>query len=326
METLDYNRLLLVSLWQYNHHGDEGLTPALFEETFGKVYGSHCYEKWTGYFNQNLWDMIAYDLESLTLLNRHEGCACSIKECDVEKVNRLISRMREDRERVSLPTAGDVVTYTTRGGDYYPQAHIERGDDREVHICLLPQTPFCHENEKCTGYNTEGGPWVITGPELLLPDGIRSKQFRMWGHTGRHRNGAVLFHTFVRAWKYTEPDPLYGKYTTKEWTRYIIECQPDIEPADAFIYRNESFTLYSREELERLVGILHGELFNGFRPGLFILWAYRMEWKELPTWEWNMLKAETHLFFLGVSPVKIRTDHNGHTVTFYKKTEQYDTL
>ena len=112
----------------------------------------------------------------------------------------------------------------------------------------------------------------------------------------------------------------------KEWTRYIIECQPDIEPADAFIYRNESFTLYSREELERLVGILHGELFNGFRPGLFILWAYRMEWKELPTWEWNMLKAETHLFFLGVSPVKIRTDHNGHTVTFYKKTEQYDTL
>ena len=40
-----------------------------------------------------------YDLESLTRLNRHEGCACSIKECDVEKVNRLISRMREDREK-----------------------------------------------------------------------------------------------------------------------------------------------------------------------------------------------------------------------------------
>ena len=59
METLDYNRLLPVSPWQYNHHGDEGPTPALFEETFGKVYGSHCYEKWTGCFKQNLWDMIA---------------------------------------------------------------------------------------------------------------------------------------------------------------------------------------------------------------------------------------------------------------------------
>ena len=37
-----------------------------------------------------------YDLESLTRLNRHEGCACSIKECDVEKVNRLISQMRKE--------------------------------------------------------------------------------------------------------------------------------------------------------------------------------------------------------------------------------------
>ena len=54
MEPLDYNRLLLVSLWQYTHHGDEGLTHALFEETFGKIYGSHCYEKWTGCFKQNL--------------------------------------------------------------------------------------------------------------------------------------------------------------------------------------------------------------------------------------------------------------------------------
>ncbi|MCQ5224111.1 DUF4121 family protein, partial [Parabacteroides merdae] len=45
-----------------------------------------------------------YDLERLTLLNRHEGCACSLKACDVEKVNRLSSRMREDRERVGLPS------------------------------------------------------------------------------------------------------------------------------------------------------------------------------------------------------------------------------
>ena len=50
METLDYNQMLLVSLWQYNHHGDEELTPALFEETFGKVDGSHYYEKWNRLF------------------------------------------------------------------------------------------------------------------------------------------------------------------------------------------------------------------------------------------------------------------------------------
>ena len=35
-----------------------------------------------------------YDLKSLVRLNEREGCACSIEERDVEKVNRLIFRMR----------------------------------------------------------------------------------------------------------------------------------------------------------------------------------------------------------------------------------------
>ena len=48
---LSYNRLLLISLWQYNHHEEEGLTLSLFEETFGKTQGSHCYDKWMNCFN-----------------------------------------------------------------------------------------------------------------------------------------------------------------------------------------------------------------------------------------------------------------------------------
>jgi hypothetical protein len=38
-------------------------------------------------------------------------------------------------------------------------------------------------------------------------------------------------------------------------------------------------------------------------------------------WEWNMLKADTHLSFLGISPVRIQTDHKRHIVTIYKKSE-----
>lgn len=60
MNTLDYNQLLLISLWQYNHHVEEGLGLELFKETFGEADGGHYYEKWNGYFNRNLWDMIAY--------------------------------------------------------------------------------------------------------------------------------------------------------------------------------------------------------------------------------------------------------------------------
>ena len=101
-----------------------------------------------------------YDLKSLVRLNEREGRACSIEERDVEKVNRLISRMRKEREENPAPVAGDTVTYTTRGGDYYPQAHIERSDGREAQLCLLPRMPFCHEKEGRTCYNTEGGPWL----------------------------------------------------------------------------------------------------------------------------------------------------------------------
>lgn len=60
MNPLDYNQLLLISLWQYNHHVEEGLGLELFKETFGEADGGHYYEKWNGYFNRNLWDMIAY--------------------------------------------------------------------------------------------------------------------------------------------------------------------------------------------------------------------------------------------------------------------------
>ena len=38
MVTLDYELMLSVSLWQYNHRPDEGLTLELFQRTFGPVY------------------------------------------------------------------------------------------------------------------------------------------------------------------------------------------------------------------------------------------------------------------------------------------------
>lgn len=44
MVTLDYKLMLSLSLWQYNHHPDEGLTSGLFQKTFGPVDGKHYYE------------------------------------------------------------------------------------------------------------------------------------------------------------------------------------------------------------------------------------------------------------------------------------------
>ena len=70
---LSYNRLLLIFLWQYNHHGEEGLNLHLFEETFGKTQGSHYYDKWMNCFNRDLRDMVARQIEVYRKNRKHYG-------------------------------------------------------------------------------------------------------------------------------------------------------------------------------------------------------------------------------------------------------------
>ena len=118
-----------------------------------------------------------YDLKSLVRLNEREGRACSIEERDVEKVNRLISRMRKEREENPAPVAGDTVTYTTRGGDYYPQAHIERSDGREAQLCLLPRMPFLPMRKK-------------DGPVITRKEGLGLRQPRDY-YSGRYPRQTV---------------------------------------------------------------------------------------------------------------------------------------
>ncbi len=50
---------------------------------------------------------------------------------------------------------------------------------------------------------------------------------------------------FVRSWKYTEPEPLYDRYTTRHWSKYLINRLPDPENKGEFFYMSEGFTLYS---------------------------------------------------------------------------------
>ena len=86
-----------------------------------------------------------------------------------------------------------------------------------------------------------------------------------------------------------------------------------------FFYMTEGFTLYSREELDRLTGILHGKLFDGIYSNSLVLWGYHMKWEILTEQEWNETKAEIHISFLGESPVKIITCDDNRTITVYKK-------
>ena len=103
--------------------------------------------------------------------------------------------------------------------------------------------------------------WVITGPELLLPDGTQQSGWRMWGAYRNYEERCRLF-PFVRAWKYGTPITSVRKYTTKRMDEIHLQCQPDIEQADALSGIVIHPLLAGRSGWS---GILHGKLFNGFR-------------------------------------------------------------
>lgn len=262
-----------------------------------------------------------YNMEELQNFCNLHNPGYRITERDVEKVNQLITRIRKDRteDEEIHPAIGDIVEYTTRSGEYYGRSHIEYIGDDSITVCLHPDIPFCHGDTNRIRYTTHGKSYSTLDRKNLEPAGTAPKEFRTWGHAGRNPRGTVHFQASVRMWRCVEPEPYFEGYTTQHWTSYLLEVYPDPEQKGECTYESDHFTLYSKEELETLVRTLHGKLFKGFYRSLLILWGYRMEWRELPLWEWNGLQAETRLSFLGTSPVKIRTDHHTHTVTIYKK-------
>lgn len=262
-----------------------------------------------------------YTVETLQRLNDSHDYGYSVTQSDTDKVNRLIKGIQQERNRHEKPIAGDIIGYTSRNGDFFSSAHIGRVRDKNYEICLSDIVPFCYENENGTGYDIHEGVWVHPKNAVLKPAGIKVVLFRTWGHTGRCDHGFIYFKTFVRSWEYAEPEPMFGEYTTRNWTKYLISSCPDPERKGEFFYKANGFTLYSRTELDRLAKTLHGELFNGIYRNSLVLWGYRMVWKILVEQEWNGAEADIHLSFLGESPVKIRTCEDNRTIFIYKKND-----
>lgn len=260
-----------------------------------------------------------YTIETLQYLNDSYDYGYPVTLSDTDKVNRLIATIRQERDGHENPVAGDMIEYTSRNGDFFNSAHIGRITDKNYEICLSKIVPFCYENENGVGYDIHEGVWTHLNKTLPAPACIRTGLFRTWGHTGRCAHGLIYFKTFIRSWKYTEPDPMFGEYTTRNWTKYFISKLPDPERKGEFTYKGDGFSLYSLTELDRLVEILHGKLFNGIYRNSLILWGYRMVWNLLTEQEWNAAKAGIHISFLGNSPVKIQTCHDTRTVIIHKK-------
>lgn len=232
-----------------------------------------------------------YTEETLRSLNAAYDTLYGITSRETEKVNGIIRRMEKAGRFPPVPQEGDLLEYFPQNGDYFPQAHIETIRKGQATVCLASHAPFCHTKNRKVCYSTEGGPWTRVPSAGMTPAGLATRCFQTWGRNGRCRNGEVYFHTVVRSWTFHEPNPLYGDYTMKEWTKYPVEKIPDPEKKGEYFYRCEGITLYSEKELEELAGLLQGKLFDGLHRRALVLWGYRMERIFLPATVWGIERS-----------------------------------
>lgn len=167
-----------------------------------------------------------YTEETLRNLNAAYDTLYGITSRETEKVNGIIRRMEKAGRFPPVPQEGDLLEYFPQNGDYFPQAHIETIRKGQATVCLASHAPFCHTKNRKVCYSTEGGPWTRVPSAGMTLAGLATRCFQTWGRNGRCRNGEVYFHTVVRSWTFHEPNPLYGDYTMKEWTKYPVEKFP----------------------------------------------------------------------------------------------------
>jgi hypothetical protein len=204
-----------------------------------------------------------YDVKRLS--NENRGYAGRITEKDVQRVNDLI---REIEARSQTPTAGDTIQLTTKHGDYRPSAIIESMDDGQCSVCECPSSPFISAYTAADGGVVEasGGPWTSLSKEELKYIGKESRAFWVWGSNGPGANCGLYFTADVNLWEWSDPEPLYDGYSTKEYRKMYVTRWTDTmmeSNSSEYRYHGEYMAWKSDEEFERFVREHQGTLFGG---------------------------------------------------------------
>lgn len=264
---------------------------------------------------------MTYTLESLAQINgRFLGTHLHLLDVDVSHANHL-SELIESTRNPDRPMPGDIVEFTTRYGDFYPNAHIESIEKGELYICEQPYTPFVDAVNREIYYSTSGGAWSHI-PNNLKWIGRRPKRFTDWGHCGPCADGAVDFFAEVNVWEYAQPDPLFGSYTTKDYRKQYISYDPEDSSPFGYHYYGEGHAYRTEEEYLAWLTTYHGVEFEGFRENQTVVFCYRKNELLVSEEEWDALKLPTDTRMMNgtIIEIKYQTDHTSHIVTEYRYT------
>lgn len=262
-----------------------------------------------------------YGIRTLMPLNESYHDDHTLTEEDVDKVNYLVERIESTRSQ-SKPKAGDRLLYTSKDGDYSPVAFLEKNKDGELYVCIKPMVPFVWETDGKIIYDVSGGPFCGIHEKGLKYAGTVGNRFKTWGHDGMRANGAVYFHAGVSMWEYTEPEPLFGDFTTKTWRKIILSKIED--PQVKYLYSGNGIAFYSEDEYQDFLRRFHATVFPGYNKNQLVVWCYYEELKSLALQEWEAVNAPVTTRKIGALPtkVKIQEDHGNHKViTFFIRPE-----
>ena len=263
-----------------------------------------------------------YTLETLLPLNVSYDNDHGLTQEDVDMVNSLVEVIESTRSR-HTPKIGDRVVYTQKGGEYHSQALIEKKRDNQFYVCLDPYIPFVWESDTDIKVDVSGGPFYYADSEKFKFIGWTEVDFKEWGHCGATANGTVRFMAKVSLWAYSEPNPLYGDFTTKDWKKITLRKREE-----GNLYDSMQIAFRNEDELQEYAKDHNGTIFTCSDPTLFVLWCYKRQFEFLPLDEWKKIDAEAMERRLSYRPeqVKIVKDMENHISTFYRIKPESDNI
>lgn len=172
--------------------------------------------------------------------------------------------------------------------------------------------------------DVSGGPFYHADADKFKFVGWTKADFKEWGHCGATANGTVRFKAKVPLWAYSEPNPLYEDFITKDWKKHTLRKR--VDPDACNLYNSMQIAFRDEDELQEYIKDHNGTIFTCSDPTLFVLWCYKRQIEFLPLGEWNKIEAEAVERRLSYNPelVKIVKDTQKHITIFYRIKQESD--
>lgn len=220
-----------------------------------------------------------YTAEILVKINESYNHQHVITKYDVDMVNEH-TKLIESTRSSNIPKVGDRLLFTSKHGDYCPNALIEKKNDDKFSVCVNPYVPFIYSRDEGIRCDVSGGPFTSVPMTDLIYIGQCDSTFCDWGHCGRCGNGAVHFNAKVSVWEYIEPKPLYDGFTTQYWHRVYLNKHKEEEIwRYGNLYTSDKICFAKEEDYQNFLKEHNATVYLGNWPGQFVVW-YNKEQRQ----------------------------------------------